>query len=65
MAGKNCQEKEKKGKKEKYSHSLQIRLMKNTKIARSWGRERESNGPQKRMHHMVPAPKKEKQKIPT
>lgn len=54
------------GGEEKYSHSLQIRLMKNTKIARSWEREREReiNGPQKRMHHMVPAPNKGKTKNP-
>lgn len=58
----------KKGGGEKYSHSLQIRLMKNTKIARSWerGRERERSTAHKNACITWYLPQtKEKQKIPT
>lgn len=52
------------GGEQKYSHSLQIRLMKNTKITRSWERERATAHKNVCITWYLPQTK-EKQKIPT
>lgn len=68
MAGKNCKEKEKKGgggrKIFSFITNQTHEKHKNSQELGEREREREINGPQKRMHHMVPAPNKGKTKNP-